>query len=57
MASYWPRPYARENNPIVAEQTNNLPKVVGLIAIARWMPTIGAGKSGLIEHSQLALVT
>jgi hypothetical protein len=28
MASCWPRPYATENDPIVAEQMNNLPKVV-----------------------------
>lgn len=28
MASYWPTPYAIENDPIVAEQMNNLPKVV-----------------------------
>lgn len=28
MASYWPTPYASENDPIVAERMNNLPKVV-----------------------------
>ncbi len=28
MASYWPTPLALENNPVVAEQMNNLPKVV-----------------------------
>jgi dihydrofolate reductase len=28
MASYWPTPHAHENNPIVAERMNNLPKVV-----------------------------
>lgn len=28
MASYWPTPYARENDPIVAERMNSLPKVV-----------------------------
>lgn len=28
MASYWPTPYAIENDPIVAKQMNNLPKVV-----------------------------
>jgi hypothetical protein len=33
-----------------------IPKVVGLIAIARRMPTISAGKSGLIEIRQLDLV-
>jgi dihydrofolate reductase len=27
MAGYWPTPYAIENNPIVAERMNNLPKV------------------------------
>ena len=39
IASCWPRSYATENDPIVAEQMNNLPKVVGLIAIARWDAT------------------
>jgi dihydrofolate reductase len=28
MASYWPTPYAMENDPMVAERMNNLPKVV-----------------------------
>jgi dihydrofolate reductase len=28
MASYWPTPFASENNPIVASQMNSLPKVV-----------------------------
>lgn len=28
MASYWPTPLAARNNPVVAEQMNNLPKVV-----------------------------
>lgn len=28
MVSYWPTPAARENDPIVAERMNNLPKVV-----------------------------
>lgn len=28
MVSYWPTPYARENDPIVAERMNNLPKAV-----------------------------
>lgn len=28
MASYWPTPYAIENDPIVAERMNSLPKVV-----------------------------
>ena len=28
MASYWPTPRARENDPIVAERMNNLPKIV-----------------------------
>ena len=28
MASYWPTPYATENDPVVAERINNLPKVV-----------------------------
>ena len=28
MASYWPTPYAIENDPIVAERMNNRPKVV-----------------------------
>jgi hypothetical protein len=26
--SYWPTPYGTENDPVVAEQMNNLPKVV-----------------------------
>lgn len=28
MAAYWPTPYAIENDPIVAERMNHLPKVV-----------------------------
>src|SRR5215831_18919149 len=28
MASYWPTPMAMKNDPVVAEQMNNLPKVV-----------------------------
>jgi dihydrofolate reductase len=28
MVSYWPTPAARENDPLVAERMNNLPKVV-----------------------------
>jgi len=28
MASYWPTPQAAKNDPVVAEQMNNLPKVV-----------------------------
>jgi dihydrofolate reductase len=28
MMSYWPTPQARENDPVVAERMNNLPKVV-----------------------------
>ena len=28
MASYWPTPHAAQNDPAVAEQMNNLPKVV-----------------------------
>jgi dihydrofolate reductase len=28
MTGYWPTPYAIENNPVVAERMNNLPKVV-----------------------------
>jgi len=28
MASYWPTPMARQNDPVVAEGMNNLPKVV-----------------------------
>lgn len=28
MASYWPTPHASENDPVVAERMNNLPKVV-----------------------------
>jgi dihydrofolate reductase len=28
MASYWPTPFAAQNDPIVAERMNNLPKVV-----------------------------
>jgi dihydrofolate reductase len=28
MTSYWPTPQARENDPVVAERMNNLPKVV-----------------------------
>jgi dihydrofolate reductase len=28
MVSYWPTPAARENDPVVAERMNNLPKVV-----------------------------
>ena len=28
MASYWPTPFARENDPVVAERMNSLPKVV-----------------------------
>jgi dihydrofolate reductase len=28
MASYWPTPLALENDPVVAERMNNLPKVV-----------------------------
>jgi dihydrofolate reductase len=28
MVSYWPTPEARKNDPVVAEQMNNLPKVV-----------------------------
>lgn len=28
MASYWPTPQAMENDPVVAERMNNLPKVV-----------------------------
>ncbi len=28
MASYWPTPHAIENDPVVAERMNNLPKVV-----------------------------
>jgi dihydrofolate reductase len=28
MASYWPTPLARENDPVVADRMNNLPKVV-----------------------------
>ncbi len=28
MVSYWPTPYAAQNDPIVAERMNNLPKVV-----------------------------
>jgi hypothetical protein len=28
MASYLPTPYATDNDPVVAEQMNNLPKVV-----------------------------
>ena len=28
MASYWPTPLARENDPVVAERMNDLPKVV-----------------------------
>ncbi len=28
MASYWPTPLAAQNNPVVAERMNNLPKVV-----------------------------
>lgn len=28
MTSYWPTPYAMQNDPIVAERMNNLPKVV-----------------------------
>jgi dihydrofolate reductase len=28
MASYWPTPVARENDPVVAERMNDLPKVV-----------------------------
>jgi dihydrofolate reductase len=28
MASYWPTPYALENDPIVAERMNNMPKIV-----------------------------
>jgi dihydrofolate reductase len=28
MASYWPTPFARENDPLVAERMNALPKVV-----------------------------
>jgi dihydrofolate reductase len=28
MVSYWPTPAARQNDPIVAERMNNLPKVV-----------------------------
>lgn len=28
MASYWPSSYAIENNPVVAERMNHLPKIV-----------------------------
>jgi dihydrofolate reductase len=28
MASYWPTPMARQNDPVVADRMNNLPKVV-----------------------------
>jgi dihydrofolate reductase len=28
MTSYWPTPYAMQNDPIVADRMNNLPKVV-----------------------------
>lgn len=28
MASYWPTPFARENDPVVADKMNNLPKIV-----------------------------
>jgi dihydrofolate reductase len=28
MSSYWPTPQAKENDPVVAERMNNLPKVV-----------------------------
>jgi dihydrofolate reductase len=28
MASYWPTPQAMQNDPVVAERMNNLPKVV-----------------------------
>jgi len=28
MASYWPTPFAAQNDPVVAERMNNLPKVV-----------------------------
>jgi dihydrofolate reductase len=41
MVSYWPTPAARENDPVVAERMNSLPKVVfsRTLAKASWSNT------------------
>lgn len=51
MASYWPTPLAIENEPLVAERMNNLPKVVfsSTLGKAAWNNT-RLVKHGLVEE-------
>ncbi len=45
MASYWPTPFARENDPVVADRMNHLPKVV----FSRSMQNAGWNNTRLVK--------
>ena len=50
MASYWPTPYAIENDPVVAEHMNNLPKVV----FSRTLDKAAWNKTKLVKEDMAA---
>jgi hypothetical protein len=54
MASYWPTPYATENDPIVAEEMNNLPKVDPATA-PRWPDSHRAVDANDLVQAKVAL--
>jgi dihydrofolate reductase len=47
MASYWPTPAATENDPIVAERMNNLPKIV----FSRMLDKVSWNNSKLVKEN------
>jgi dihydrofolate reductase len=55
MASYWPTPAARTDDPIVAERMNNLPKIVvsRTLSKAEWQNTRLVKENAIAEISKL----
>jgi len=50
MKSYWPTPFAFQNNPLVAERMNNLPKVV----FSRTLDTASWNNTKLVKEGMAA---
>jgi dihydrofolate reductase len=55
MASYWPTPIAKTNDPVIAEKMNNLQKVVfsKTLTKAEWNNTMLVKKNAVEEISKL----
>ena len=47
MASYWPTPFAKENDPIIAEKMNTIPKIV----FSRTLDKVDWNNSRLVKEN------